>query len=279
MLKEVKDPRVVLLEVTDEGGFLEDFQKYLHGYYHTHLFCHRGNIHFLFNDRKLQCKGGEFLFWFADAKVKDLKCSKNFKATALLVEKDFLMDNNPDQSWAIDALLYSKEHPVKTVTKEDKRRILSNFRSLHNRFQEFDHRFYEEVLKLQMQIFILEMWHIFANVYERHKRSLQSGTLYDRFIQLVQDNCMIEREVQFYADQLHITAKYLNHICKTNTGLTASEWIKRYTKDRLILLLQNKNLNIAEIADKMEFSSRSFFTRYVKNIFGVTPKEYRERFG
>ena len=276
-MREVKDPRVVLLEVTSEGGFLEDFQKFLHGHYHTHLFCHRGNIHFLFNNRKLQCKGGEFLFWFADAKVTDLTCSKNFKATALLVEKDFLNDNNPDLSWAIDALLYSKEHPVKTVTKEDKQRILSNFRNLHNRFQEFDHRFYEETLKLQMQIFILEMWHTFANVYDRHKRSLQSGTLYDQFVKLVQENCMIEREVQFYANQLHITAKYLNHICKTNTGITASEWIQRYTKDRITILLQNKNLNISEIADEMEFSSRSFFTRYVKKLLGVTPKEYRER--
>ena len=278
-MEREKKPLVKLFEVTNGEGFLEDFQKNLHGNYHTHLFCHRGNIHFLLNERNLQCKSGEFLFWFADNKLADLTCSNNFKATVLLVEKDFLTDNNPDQSWAIDALLYSKEHPVKTVTKEDKQRILFNFRNLYNRFQESDHRFYEEMLRLQMQIFILEMWHTFANIYDRHKRSMQSGNLYDRFIHLVQENCMIEREVQFYASQLHVTAKYLNHICKTNTGITASEWIKRYTKDRVIMLLQNKNLNITEIADKMEFSSRSFFTRYVKKILGVTPKAYRERLG
>ncbi|WP_242120577.1 helix-turn-helix domain-containing protein [Aestuariivivens sediminicola] len=277
-MKAESDPRIVLLEAVYQEGFLEDFQKFLQGHYHTHLFCHRGNIHFLHNNKKLSCKGGQFLFWFADSKVTELNCTKNFKATVLFVEKDFLNNNNPDQSWAIDALLYSKEHPVKMVSKEDKHRILGNFRNLIKRFHEIDHYFYEELLKRQMQIFILEMWHTFANVYEHHKRSLQSGTLYDRFIQLVKDHCMVEREVRFYANQLHITAKYLNHICKTNTGITASEWIQRYTKDRLILLLQNKNLNISEIADKMEFSSRSFFTRYVKKLLGVTPKEYRERF-
>ncbi|WP_414601145.1 helix-turn-helix domain-containing protein [Algoriphagus sp. NG3] len=57
----------------------------------------------------------------------------------------------------------------------------------------------------------------------------------------------------------------------------ASEWIQRHTKERIIFLLQNKNLNISEIADEMGFSSRSFFTRYVKKLLGVTPKEYRER--
>ena len=94
---------------------------------------------------------------------------------------------------------------------------------------------------------------------------------------LAQQHCMEEREVQFYSNHLHITPKYLNYVCKQNTGVTASEWIQRYAKERIMLLLKNKNLNIAEIAEKMEFSSRSFFTRYVKKLLGVTPSEFRNR--
>ena len=85
-----------------------------------------------------------------------------------------------------------------------------------------DNRFYDEILKLQMQLFILEMWDIFMDQLERHNRTLQSGTLYERFVHLLELHCMKNREVQFYSDQLHITAKYLNQICKTNTGITAS---------------------------------------------------------
>ena len=81
---------------------------------------------------------------------------------------------------------------------------------------------------------------------------------------LVQEYCMKEREVQFCAIQLNITAKYLDSVSKQNWGVTASEWIRRYVKERIIQLLQNKNLKISEIADEMYFSSRSFFTRYVK---------------
>ena len=128
-----------------------------------------------------------------------------------------------------------------------------------------------------MRLFVLEMWHIFSNQFERRKRTIQSETLYEQFIHLVQEKCKKEREVQFYANQLHITSKHLNHICKTTSGITASEWIRRYTRERLELLLQNTQLNMAEIALEMEFSSRSFFTRYVKKLFGVTPSEYRNR--
>lgn len=274
--KVVNPQRIILGKVSNEKDFPNDFQVN----YHTHLICHRGSVNFLFNDVKMKCKSGEFLFWFAKSKLTDLQFSKGFRATVLLVENQFLNDNIPDQNWSIDAALHSRQYPVKQLNdKIDKQRVLSNFQWLNDKFQDKKHHFYEEALKLQMRLFILEMWHTFVNEYERRKRSLQTGTLYERFRHLVQNHCMKEREVQFYANQLNITAKYLNAISKQNSGITASEWIQRFAKERIVLLLQNENLNIAEISDEMRFSSRSFFTRYVKKILGVTPSEYRNRMG
>lgn len=267
-------PAVMFLEIKNEIDFPENFKKL----YHTHLYCHSGNIQFLFNNQKMVCKSGQFLFWFAESNLLELAFSKNFKASVLLAEKDFLMENIPDQGWSINAQLHSRVYPVKNIqTKFEKEKILINFKRLNERFLENDHRFYEEVLKLQMQVFILEMWHIFANEYDQRKHSLQTGNLYERFIQLLQQHCLKHREVQFYSNELNITAKYLNHLCKIHSGITASDWIKRHVKERILLLLQKKDLNISEIADEMEFSSRSFFTRYVKNILGVTPSEFRNR--
>lgn len=267
-------PRIILLEVTGERDFPTNFYKR----YHTHLYCHKGSIQFLFNDQLMECSGGQFLFWFAESRLSGLRFSNFFKASVLLVEKDFLMGSIPDQSWSINAQLHSRVYPVKArITQQDKEKILTNFKRLHERFFESEHRFYEEALKLQMQLFILEMWHIFAKEYEQRKHSLQTGSLYERFIQLLQQYSMQHREVQFYSTELNITSKYLNHLCKIHSGITASEWIKRHAKERIIILLQNKNLNISEIADEMEFSSHSFFTRYVKKLLGVTPNEYRRR--
>jgi len=234
-------------------------------------------VKFVFNGRQYPCKKGEFIFWLAGFAVSDLCFSANFKAMLLFVDNDLLTMNLPSATVSIDSYVHSKENPILHPEKKDKEKILKNFQLLYDKSQETNHRFYEEVLKLQMQLFLLEMWHIFEDEIDRRKRSLQSGTLYERFIQLVQEYCMKEREVRFYSDRLNITPKYLNYICKVNTRITASEWIQRYVKERITILLQNKNLNISEIADEMDFSSRSFFTRYVKKMLGVTPKEYRER--
>lgn len=231
----------------------------------------------MFNGLQYHCKKGEFIFWLAGLKVSELSFSKNFNATLLFVDRDLLTANLPSANVSIDSSIHSKENPILHPDKKDKEKIVQNFQLLYDKSQETNHRFFEEALKLQMQLFLLEMWHIFEDELDRRKRSLQSGTLYERFIQLVQEHCMKEREVRFYSNKLNITPKYLNYICKVNTRITASEWIQRYAKERIKLLLQNKKLNISEIADGMDFSSRSFFTRYVKKLLGVTPKEYRER--
>lgn len=267
--------RILFFEVSKETDFPKNFQQF----YHTHLFCQRGTFRFKFNDQKMECKSGQFLFWFAESKLSDFKFSKNFKSSVLLIEKDLLINNIPDQGWSINAQLHSRIFPVKTIgSTSEKEKILTNFKQINERFLETSHRFYEEMLKLQTQIFILEMWNLFANEYEKRKHSLQTGNQYEHFIILLQENCLQHREVKFYSDLLNISAKYLNYLSKTHSGITASEWIKRHAKERIILLLQNNNLNISEISEEMNFSSYSYFTRYVKKLLGVTPGEFRGRF-
>jgi AraC-like DNA-binding protein len=268
-----QNQKVILYKTASTAQFPEDFQAR----FHTHIYCQSGTLKFVFNGKQFHCKKGELIFWLAGLDVSELSFSANFKATLLFVDSDLLTTNLPSANASIDSYIHSRENPILHPDKKDKEKILNNFQLLFDKSQETTHRFFEEVLKLQMQVFILEMWHIFEDELDRRKRSLQSGTLYERFNALVQENCMREREVQFYSDKLNITPKYLNYICKANTRIAASEWIQRYTKERIILLLKNKNLNISEIADEMDFSSRSFFTRYVKKLLGVTPKEYRER--
>jgi len=254
--------------------FPENFQET----YHTHIYCHSGEITFTFKGRQLKAVAGEFVFWYAHSAVSDVRFTKNFTATVLLVDAVFLNSNLPDISWSIDVLLHTRDHPVLHFNEQkNKQKVLSNFQLLFDKLEEVHHTFYEELANTQMHLFTLEMWHVFAAEFDRNKRTPQSGSIYDRFIHLVEDHCMTEREVKFYADKLYITPKHLSFVCKQNTGISASEWIQRFVSERLIVLLENQNLGIAEIADKMEFSSRSFFTRYVKKLLGMTPSEYRRR--
>jgi AraC family transcriptional regulator, transcriptional activator of pobA len=195
-MNKVVMEKIIMLESSGNVKFPDNYLQQ----FHTHILCNRGSINFVFNDRQYSAKAGEFIFWFADSQLRNVTFSKNFKASILFVERDFLDNNIPDQSWSIDALLHSKENPVLHLQdKNDKAKVVLNFQLLYNRYVEAEHRFYNEIMQLQMQLFIFEMWHIFANEYERRKRTVESGSLYEQFMHLVHEHCMEKREVQFYA--------------------------------------------------------------------------------
>jgi hypothetical protein len=99
---------IIFFEAVGKVRFPIDFLQR----FHTHIYCHRGSVDFVFSGNPYKCKGGEFVFWFADSKLTNVTFSKNFKAAVLLVEKDFLNANIPDQSRSIDAYLHSRENPV-----------------------------------------------------------------------------------------------------------------------------------------------------------------------
>ena len=94
---------------------------------------------------------------------------------------------------------------------------------------------------------------------------------------LVQQNVLTEREVAWYADRLCITPKYLSQVCRTMTGLPASQWIQFYASFELVSLLNDTSKTLSEISDLMNFENISHFSRYVKKMLGKSPSEYRQK--
>ena len=85
-----------------------------------------------------------------------------------------------------------------------------------------------------------------------------------------------QREVQWFAQELKITPKYLSEICKAQSGKSASEWIADVTVTEIKHYLRNTTLPIHEIAKRMEFPNASFFCQYTKKHTGQTPNHFRK---
>ena len=211
--------------------------------------------------------------------VQDLMFSHDFKATFLLISQELMRRNSPNVAWGIKGYLFSKENPVVALKDEFIKLCEQNFYLLKAKHDDEKHHFRIEIVNRQLQIFVMEMWNIFTDKMEERLKSNEQGSLFQRFLNLIEIHCMEHREVEFYANQLFITPKYLSEVCKKNSGKSASHWIHNFTTSRLILLLQNESLSFTEIADSMNFSSLSFFSRYVKKMLGVSPSEHRNRVG
>ena len=96
-----------------------------------------------------------------------------------------------------------------------------------------------------------------------------------QFLELVKENFRKERQLQFYADELCITPRYLSRVVKECSGSSAADWIERYVVLEARALLKSTNMNIQQISDSLNFPSQTFFGKYFKRRVGMSPKEYR----
>ncbi|MDO4160086.1 MAG: helix-turn-helix transcriptional regulator [Prevotellaceae bacterium] len=114
------------------------------------------------------------------------------------------------------------------------------------------------------------------NVLTDDYSSYRAKEIFNNFIKLISENYMTERRVYFYASRLCITPKYLSRIVHEKSGKTASRMIKEAVLREINYLLKNTTLSIKEISNTMNFPNASFFCKYFKNEFGISPNRYRE---
>lgn len=97
------------------------------------------------------------------------------------------------------------------------------------------------------------------------------------FISMVATEYSTQRNIRYYADRLCITPNYLNAVVRQSLGVTAKLYIQRRIIQEARRLLLYTTLSVAEIADKLNFESVSYFVRFFNKHVGVTPKQFRDR--
>lgn len=97
----------------------------------------------------------------------------------------------------------------------------------------------------------------------------------ERFLVLVSENYMEQRGMQFYADKLCLTPKYLSKLIKEASGRSGPEWIDAHVILESKNLLRYSGMSIKEIAYALHFPTTSVFHKYFKAHAGLTPSEYR----
>ena len=104
---------------------------------------------------------------------------------------------------------------------------------------------------------------------------MTSKVHFQHFLDLLHSNDVKRHTVEAYASELCISPKYLTAVCKKNSGKTANEWITEHVLEDIRYYLRQTDLSIKQICDKLAFPNPSFFGKYVKEHFGMTPLELR----
>ena len=106
-------------------------------------------------------------------------------------------------------------------------------------------------------------------------KSYRVRELFNRFMMLLEKDCKISRDVNYYAEKLNISSKYLTNIVSQVTGHTPKTIIDQYVILQLKLHLKRSTQSIKEMAWEFHFADVSFFCRYFKKHTGLTPQQIR----
>lgn len=100
--------------------------------------------------------------------------------------------------------------------------------------------------------------------------------VYNEFMSLVAAHYHKSHDVNFYAEKLCISVRYLSKVTNDVIGVAPKQVIMDYVMQEAKVLLNTTNYTIQEISNKLGFSSQSVFSSSFKKCVGKTPNEFRD---
>lgn len=105
--------------------------------------------------------------------------------------------------------------------------------------------------------------------------STRRTALFQHFMGLLNKYHTSQRSVGFYASLMGLTPKYLSKLVRQVSGRSAPDWIDSYVILEARNMLKYSDLEVKEIAFRLNFSDTSVFHKFFKSRTGQTPGEYR----
>jgi YesN/AraC family two-component response regulator len=134
-----------------------------------------------------------------------------------------------------------------------------------------------EILKGYLKIFLIYLTRQFERP-DKEEGQSKNMELTRKFLDLIEKHFVEKRMVADYADELVVTANYLNEVIKKVSGFPASHHIQQ----RIILeakrLAAYSTLSMKEVAYQLGFDDIAHFSKFFKNAAGMSFTDFKKSF-
>lgn len=192
------------------------------------------------------------------------------QVSIIAVSVDYIL-NMPSP---IDTNIFSYSRYISAIKVTDEKfdDLMSYYKFIYKETLE-ESKYKSEIISSIFYALILEIVAEYEKVFSVNTTTdIRSDNLTDRFFKLLATNYRKYRSVQFYAEQLNLTPKYLSTAVKRVTGRPILDWIHEAILIDAKMLLRTTDLTVQQIADQLNFSSASAFVQFIKKHTGHTPK-------
>ena len=230
------------------------------------------------NLKEFILKKNDLLIIPPDVKKDNIELSSDAVLKVIAYTSEFLVPLQlPANFWEILDYFSAKNIPVWSLDKKEVKAMINMSDQLEKwNAIDLDHPYKIEILNYSFMIFILELAAIAPRYSQKsNQRFSRKELLAIKFYALAKKHFRQERTLQFYADLLFVTPKYLTETIKEITGQTAGEVIDSFTVQEARIQLKTTIKNISEISAELNFSDQSSFGKFFKRLTGLSPKDYR----
>ena len=240
------------------------------------LLCMEGEIHIRVALKEYRMRTNMFCVITTGTIFEVISISDDFKGYMIATRSDFMpVTDNTTQVFTFYKYLRNKH--CFTLGERELREFVKLYYSIKSILQDTEHPF--KIPILQSYVRILYYWMVPVVVKESELLEKRPHTrqeeLFGRFITEVEAHYRKERSVQFYADLLCISPKYLSSVIYKVSERLAGEWIDDYVILEAKTLLKSGRLSIQQISEQLNFPNQSFFGKFFKRHAGMSPKEYK----
>ena len=242
-----------------------------------HLLCTAGEGSFVFNEKCYHIGKNYLVVMPNPSRAKNLAAAQGMQVEWFAADNKYLGGLLPSNNYSIGGSISLNHDPVIKLTDRQADILLADFHRLRDRMDDRDLLFYRELMGSLCLTMIYD-------IFEPHAQREATNTHSDRTAYIVRQLTDLlstgisrtEREVSYYAERLHVSPKYLSATIKRVTGHSVSSFIDRHTVPILKKYLNDERLSLTQIADRMNFTSLSYFSRYCTKHLGQSPSEYRK---
>lgn len=269
-----KDDRVIILSHVNEVNLIN------HSPIKTEWFivvlCTKGKAELKINKDLYSLKEKDLLICHPQTILENEMTCSEFNVCGFCLSPEYIRQTFVITANNWNAKLFLENNPILSLDNEECELFMQYYNLIKSRLTaKSTHK--KQVLDLLLQAFMYE----FQDAMDKHvnlnpPRYNSADNLFSSFIELIANSYPKERSVNYYAEKLFVTPKYLSAICKEACGETTSDIITRYVKKDIETLLKDPQVSIKEMSNRLGFENLSFFGKYVKRNFGVSPREYRE---
>ncbi|MDD5861704.1 MAG: helix-turn-helix domain-containing protein [Prevotella sp.] len=240
------------------------------------IFCIVGQMQVDVNDVTIRVERGQMLICPSNSYVSNVLFSSDFECKALIMSPHTILAFLHDQASIWNQAIYVKNIRVVEFGQED-RPYYEKFYDLAKLVYNDPRKFIFKERTFHWICYGLLSWTcgILENMIQAEHTALSQNSYFEKFLDLLDKEEVKYHSVQYYADKLCITSKYLSMLCRTSSGKTASEWIRDYVMEDIRYYLKGTRCSMKEIANKLGFPNASFFGKFVKDRFGMSPLAYR----